>query len=233
MFCSECGTNTAGAKFCPECGTSVEGSAPIVAQHIPHQAKPEVTQQVAATSNSNNALKAFGFIVVILVAVIYFAFKIAPHNAASTSTQDVSAGDTTVSEPSAADVAKESVSNLSITQVDGRWPTMCEEVMGAGWSCWVDLKVMNNGNEAWDGHLTGELVSSTGGRSASSDSSDVSELTGDFWVTLNPSTPMEWAVYFAVGPDQKFTSLDILADGEVVQSIPICIGSSYELAQGC
>ena len=233
MFCSECGSSTAGAKFCPECGTSVDGSTAAVVNNTQPLAKPQVTTQEQTSGNSNTAIKALGFIAVLIAVGIYFVVKATPHNSDNTSSQDVVSAETTVTEPSETDLAKESISDLTITPIDGRWPTMCQEVMGAGWSCWVDLKVTNNSATAWDGHLTGELVSSSGSRSASSDSSDVSELTGDFWTTLNPSTSMEWVVYFAVGPGQKFTELDILSDGAVAQSIPVCLGSSDELSMGC
>lgn len=233
MFCAECGSSTVDAKFCPECGTSVNGISNKRAQLAPIRGATEANKEAKTPTNSDSVVKALVFAAILLTVAIVFVLRIIPNIGSNPSSQDAESSNFLDPEASVVEEAKDSISNLSITQIDGRWPTMCQEVMGEGWSCWVDLKVTNNGSTPWSGNLTGELVSGNGTRSASTDSFEISELTGDFDVTLNPNTPMEWAVFFKVAPDQQFVSLDILSNGLVAESIPVCIGSSYESAMGC
>jgi hypothetical protein len=114
-----------------------------------------------------------------------------------------------------------------------RWGTYCESILGQGWSCIVDLRVLNNTDQAWNGTLSSTLVSDSGDESLGTDSTSDSQLTGTFQNVVNPGGKWEWAAYFQVADGQKFTSLRVKQDGSTVQEIPVCIGSSTELAQGC
>lgn len=235
MFCTECGSSVGGAKFCSECGAPANPDRPLSRTYTENYEE----ESSETTEGNSNALKALGVLLVIAAIVVFSWLRIAPQNADS---QAETVSDTTSSEvsapveeaaPSSSQIAKDSVAALGFSEIDGRWPSMCQEVMGSGWSCWVDLRVYNSGAVAWDGDLTAELLAEDGSRSSSSDSEEINELTGTFWGPLNPSTPMEWAVYFKVGPGQKFIRLDVMAGDVIVKTVPICIGSTEDLSMGC
>jgi hypothetical protein len=117
-----------------------------------------------------------------------------------------------------------------------QWGTYCQSILGQGWDCIVDLRVVNESKTPWGSgdYLTANLVADDGSISASSDSPDNTTLTGTFMQTANPGSKWEWSVYFSVGEGQKFTSVQVVnIAGDVVAEIPVCIGSSDALSQGC
>lgn len=117
-----------------------------------------------------------------------------------------------------------------------QWGTYCQSILGQGWDCIVDLRLVNESKTPWGSgdYLTAQLVADDGSISASSDSPDNNTLTGTFLQTANPGSKWEWSVYFSVGEGQKFTSIKVVNMlGDVVTEIPICIGSSDALSQGC
>jgi hypothetical protein len=117
-----------------------------------------------------------------------------------------------------------------------QWGTFCQSVLGQGWACVVDLAVVNDSKEPWGASdfLTANLIAEDGSVSASSNAPDNNTLRGTFFETANPGSKWEWSIYFSVGEGQKFTSVEILdAIGNVVAEVPVCIGSTDELALGC
>jgi len=116
---------------------------------------------------------------------------------------------------------------------EGRWGTFCESIIGQGWSCIVDVKLKNTTKAPWDGLLSANIVSDTGASSVASNAPDNSQLLGTFSQTANPGEGWEWAIYFSVGENQKFTSVEVRDGADVVAALPVCIGSSEELSQGC
>lgn len=124
------------------------------------------------------------------------------------------------------------ISNMP--ESEGRWGTYCEQIWGQGWSCIVEVKVENPSKAPWDGMLTANLIAEDGAVNASSDSQDNSTLTGTFMNSVNPGKIWDWAIFFEVGENIRFTSVDIVdSSGSTVSTLPVCIGSSDADSQGC
>jgi hypothetical protein len=154
------------------------------------------------------------------------------------------AGCSKVSDPSGITLDPETPSPSSIFPLtievmpadSAQWGTFCQSVLGQGWACVVDLAVVNDSNEPWGSSdfLTANLIAEDGSVSASSNAPDNSTLRPTFFETANPGSKWEWSIYFSVGEGKKFTSIEILDSLDtVVRKIPVCIGSTDELALGC
>ena len=144
------------------------------------------------------------------------------------------------SDPSGSDAQFETVSSqLDISRTPSgqeRWGTFCEAIIGEGWSCLVDVVVENTADTAWGegDYLKANLISEEGAASTSSSYYPKPELTGTFFGPLNPGQKKEWIIYFAVGADQLFNSVEITnLMGEVVSTVPVCMGSSEAYSLGC
>jgi hypothetical protein len=116
---------------------------------------------------------------------------------------------------------------------EARWGTLCQYIMSSGWNCVVDLSVINAGKQAWSGTLSATLVATDGSTSIATDSPDNGDLTGFFAQTVNPGDKWEWMVNFEVGENKTFRAMQIIQDGSVVSSVPICLSSSDSKTNGC
>jgi hypothetical protein len=125
---------------------------------------------------------------------------------------------------------------LSISEMPenaARWGTLCQPVVGSGWHCVVDISLVNNSQEPWNGFLTANLIAEDGSVSSATNSPDNPDLLGSFSQTANPGNKWEWMAYFPVGEGKRFTKLVVLENNSEVGSFPICIGSTMEDALGC
>lgn len=111
--------------------------------------------------------------------------------------------------------------------------TFCQSILGQGWYCTVELRVINKGTSPWNGFLKSNLVSNTGAISAGTNSPSVNYYTGNFSGLVNPGEGYRWNTYFNVGPSQRFTKLNVTENGKIVFSVPICLGSSSKDELGC
>ena len=111
--------------------------------------------------------------------------------------------------------------------------TYCQSILGRGWSCTVEIRVVNNSDTAWNGSMNANLVTPSGVVSEGSDSTEVDYLTSTFDSKVNPGQKYRWITYFEVGPDLRFSSVQILSQDKMVSNIPVCIGSNYNDALGC
>lgn len=111
--------------------------------------------------------------------------------------------------------------------------TFCQSILGQGWYCTVELRVVNKGTSPWNGFLRSNLVSTTGAISAGTNSSSVDYYTGNFNNLVNPGEGYRWNTYFSVGVNQRFTKLNVTENGKIVFSIPVCLGSSSKDELGC
>lgn len=117
-----------------------------------------------------------------------------------------------------------------------RWGTYCQTVLGQGWVCIVDLRLINQSTVPWgqNDFLTANLVAEDGSISSSSNSIDNETLTGTYMGVINPGDEIQWSVFFSVGENKRFLAIEIIDTiGSTVSRIPICIGSTDELALGC
>lgn len=111
--------------------------------------------------------------------------------------------------------------------------TFCQSILGQGWYCTVEIRVVNTSSAPWNGTMTANLITPQGVISEGSISSEVNYLTSTFDSKVNPGQGYRWSTYFEVGPNMRFQFVQILNNGQTVAAIPVCIGSSDKDAMGC
>jgi len=111
--------------------------------------------------------------------------------------------------------------------------TFCQSILGKGWYCTVEIRVVNNSTTAWNGIMNANLVTSSGVVSEGSISTEVDYLTSTFDSKVNPGQGYRWSTYFEVGPDLRFSSVRIISQDKIVSIIPVCLGSNDSDSMGC
>lgn len=109
----------------------------------------------------------------------------------------------------------------------------CQSVLGQGWYCTIELRVINKGTRPWSGSLGANLITTNGKINIATSSPTVGYYSGRFFDIVNPNDKYRWNTYFKVAAGQRFQTLAITEAGQVILTIPVCLGTTIQDELGC
>ena len=235
-LCITCGVELQDSWLhCSNCGTKVfkepEGKNKIVIADpakVPIQAETNtIYTPINTGKKSYNTTTSIVAGIILLALILFFTTKSNSDNSFSPSSDFQSSDTTDISQSDFPLTIDKMPSDL---ESNG---TFCQSILGQGWYCTVELRVVNSTSAPWNGTMIANLVTNQGVISEGSISTEVNYLTSTFGSKVNPGQGYRWSTYFEVGPNLRFQFVQILDNGKTISTIPVCIGSSDNDALGC